>query len=229
MAEESNAEVAAALKDREGPAGPRPRARWEELVEIVEAALLAIIAVATAWSGYQAAKWDGLQAERYGRASSLRVKADELLTLGGQQKLLDVSTFNTWIQAKTAGQDQLAALYARRFSPEFAVAFQAWLATDPFTSPDALPGPSFMPQYVNPQIQQGIAVNEQADRVFDAGTAARDQAEDYVRTTVIFATVLFLLALSQRFRLRNVRFGVVGVAAALMVYGVVTIVTFPRL
>jgi len=227
--EGSNAEVAAALKDREGPAAPRSRARWEELVEIVEAALLAIVAVATAWSGYQAAKWDGLQAERYGRASSLRVKADELLTLGGQQKLLDVSTFNTWIQAKTAGQDQLAALYARRFSPEFAVAFQAWLATDPFTSPDALPGPSFMPQYVNPQIQQGIAVNQQADRVFDAGTAARDQAEDYVRTTVIFATVLFLLALSQRFRLRNVRFGVVGVAAALMVYGVVTIVTFPRL
>jgi hypothetical protein len=229
MAQGSDEEVAAAIKDRQRPPARRSGARWEELVEIVEASLLAIIAVATAWSGYQAARWDGLQAERYGRASSLRIKADELLTLGGQQKLLDVSTFNTWIQAKTAGQEQLAALYAQRFSPEFTAAFQAWLATDPFTNPDALPGPSFMPQYLNPQIQQGLAVNAQADRMFDAGTRARDQAEDYVRTTVIFATVLFLLALSQRFRLRNVRVGVVCVAAALMVYGVVTIVTFPRL
>src|SRR5580765_5496169 len=135
---------------------PRPegrRARWEELVEIVEAALLALVAVATAWSGYQAAKWDGLQAERYGKASALRVEADQQLTLGGQQRLVDISTFNTWIQARTAGQDRLAALYERRLSPEFKVAFDAWLDTDPFTNTDAPPGPSFMPEYVNPLIQ----------------------------------------------------------------------------
>ena len=38
------------------------RARW---VEIVEALVLAIVAVATAWSGYQAAKWDALSDEYY--------------------------------------------------------------------------------------------------------------------------------------------------------------------
>jgi hypothetical protein len=227
--EGSNVEMAHTLAEKRAREDDRRRARWEEIIEVVEASLLALVAVATAWSGYQAAKWDGLQAERYGRASALRVEADQQLTLGGQQRLVDISTFNTWIQAKTAGQEDLAALYERRFSPEFAVAFDAWLATDPFTNPDAPPGPSFMPEYVNPQIQQGIATNEEANRVFEEGTAARNQAEDYVRTTVIFATVLFLLALSQRFRLRNVRIGVVVVAAALMIYGAIAIVTFPRL
>jgi hypothetical protein len=224
-----NAEVAHTVAEKGAHTGRGRRARWEELVEIVEASLLALVAVATAWSGYQAAKWDGLQAERYGKASALRVEADQQLTLGGQQRLVDISTFNTWIQAKTAGQDRLAALYERRLSPEFKVAFDAWLATDPFTNPDAPPGPSFMPEYVNALIQQGTATNEEANRVFDEGTAARNQAEDYVRTTVILATVLFLLALSQRFRLRNVRIGVVVVAAGLMIYGAVAIVTFPRL
>jgi hypothetical protein len=227
--EGSNVEMAHTLAERRAPTPRSRRARWEELVEIVEAALLALVAVATAWSGYQAAKWDGLQAERYGRASALRVEADQQLTLGGQQRLVDISTFNTWIQAKTAGQDGLAALYERRLSPEFKVAFDAWLATDPFNNPDAPPGPSFMPQYVNALIQQGRATNEQANRVFEEGTAARTQAEDYVRTTVIFATVLFLLALSQRFRLRTVRIGVVVVAAGLLIYGAVAVVTFPRL
>ena len=46
---------------------------------------------------------------------------------------------------------------------------------------------------------------------------------------MVLATVLFLLALSQRFLIRRVRIGVVVLATALMVYGLVTILTFPRL
>jgi predicted dehydrogenase len=115
-------------------------------VEILEALLLAIVAVATAWSGYQAARWDGRQAELYGEASTIRIDTDQQLTLGGQQRLLDVSTFNTWIEARNEGRTELAALYERRFSPEFKAAVDAWLATRPFANPDAPPGPSFMPE-----------------------------------------------------------------------------------
>ena len=38
--------------------------------------------------------------------------------------------------------DKLAAIYARRFSPEYRVAFDAWLKTEPFTKPDAPSGTS---------------------------------------------------------------------------------------
>ena len=37
--------------------------------------------------------------------------------------LLDVSTFNTWIQAQSDGDTELANLYLRRYSPEFRVGF----------------------------------------------------------------------------------------------------------
>jgi len=193
------------------------------------ALLLAIVAVATAWSCYQAARWDGRQAELYGEASTIRIDADQQLTLGGQQRLLDVSTFNTWIEARNEGRTELAALYERRFSPEFKVAFDAWLATRPFANPDAPPGPSFMPEYVNPQIEKGLELNERGDRVFDEGTAARGRADDYIRTTVVLATVLFMLALSQRFNVLQIRVGVLVVAGGLMIYGLVAIATFPRL
>jgi hypothetical protein len=229
MPEDLNAEIAAGLAEASDEQTERERVRWERLVEILEACVLAVVAVATAWSGYQAARWDGRQAELYAMASTQRVEADQALTLGGQQRLLDVMTFNTWIQLHKEGRHGLAALYVRRFSPEFKVAFDAWIAAHPFSNPDVPPGPSFMPEYVNPQIEQGTALNEQANATFEAGTAARSTADQYIRTTVVLASVLFLLALSQRFRLRQVRIGVLVVAGALMLYGITAIVSFDRL
>jgi hypothetical protein len=73
-----------------------------------------------------------------------------------------------------------------------------------------------------------LELNERGDRVFDEGTA-RGHADDYIRTTVVLATVLFMLALSQRFKVLQIRVGVLVVAGGLMIYGLVTIATFPRL
>jgi hypothetical protein len=229
MPEDLNAEIAGGLAEAGNPREQPDKLRWERFVEICEAVVLAIVAVATAWSGYQAAKWDGQQAERYGTASAIRIQADEQLTLGGQQKLLDVMTFNTWIQMKQQGREALAALYVRRFSPEFKTAFEAWLATHPFSNPDAPPGPSFMPEYVNSQINEGNSLNDEATAIFAEGTEARETSDDYIRTTVVLATVLFLLALSQRFRIREVRIAVLIVSGLLMTYGLISIISYRRL
>jgi len=230
MQDDLNIEIAGSLAQGEAKdeTSPPSKTGWEEIVEILEAFLLAFVAIATAWSGYQAARWDGHEAELFAQASTLRVNADQVLTLGGQQRLLDVTTFNTWIEARFEGRKELTELYERRFSPEYKVAFDAWLATDPFSNPDAPPGPGFMPEYVNPQLVRGAELNELSTRRFEEGTLARSRADDYIRTTVMFATVLFLIALSQRFRVRRVRYGVLGVAGGLMIFGLVTILTFPR-
>jgi hypothetical protein len=42
-----------------------------EAIEIIEALILALVAVATAWSGYQAAQWAGKRSEQYSEASRL--------------------------------------------------------------------------------------------------------------------------------------------------------------
>lgn len=225
--EDLNTEIAETMVTADGDPGA-PRTRSDSIVEIVEAILLAIVAIATAWCGYQAARWDGRQAELYGRSSTIRNEADQALTLGGQQRLLDVSTFNTWIQAQNEGHDELAALYERRFSPEFKTAFDAWIALDPFSNTDAPPGPSFMPEYVNPLLEQGAELNHVAERLFEAGTTARHHADRYIRTAVVLASVLFLLVLSQRFKIRRVRLAVLVVAIGLMAYGLGSILTFPR-
>jgi len=206
-----------------------PPGRPVEILEILEVFLLAVVAVTTAWSGYQAAKWDGHQSFEYGTSSHLRVQADAAITLGGQQKLLDVSTFNTWIQAEQSGDKELAALYVRRFSPEYRVAFDAWLKTKPFDNPDAPPGPSFMPEYHNAKNEQAAHLNAEATADFNEGTEARETADRYVRQTVLLATVLFLIAVAQRFRVRGVRIAADVVAVTLMIFAIVGVVVLPRI
>jgi hypothetical protein len=159
----------------------------------------------------------------------MRIEADEALTLGGQQKLLDVTTFNTWIEVRRSGDEKLAALYIRRFSPAFKVAFDAWVATDPAHNADAPPGPSFMPEYMNPGIEKGQELNDEASATFDEGTEARENADRYVRQTVLLATVLFLVAVAQRFKYRAVRMTAAGIAVAVLIVAVSGIVTLPRI
>ena len=205
-----------------------PVSRKEGLIEIAEALLLAIVAIATAYSGYQTGKWDGHQSSLYSLSSRYRVQADSATTLSGQQRLYDNTTFGFWLQAKAEGRAQDARLFERRFRPEYRPAFKAWMALDPFNNPKAPPGPMFMPQYKNAQAELAAARNHQADVAFETGTKARERGDRYLRNTVLLATVLFLTALAQKFRVHNVRIGILVLCAILLAIALVSLIRYPR-
>jgi hypothetical protein len=201
--------------------------KHETLIEILEAILLAIVAVATAWSGYQTARWDGRQAHLYGLSSKDRAAENRAATLSGQQRIYDTSTFGFWLQEKTQGHRRSAALFERRFRPEYRPAFAAWLRTDPFHNPNAPPGPIFMPQYHNAAAERAATYDERASVAFEGGTKARETGDRYLRNTVLLATVLFLTALAQKFKVFRVRLAVVGLAGCLLVIALYFVVTYP--
>jgi hypothetical protein len=202
--------------------------RREGLLEVTEAILLAVVAIATAWSGYQTGKWDGHQASLYSLATKYRVEADTANTLSGQQRLYDTTTFGFWLEAKARGDEDDAQLFERRFRPEYRAAFNAWLKTDPFNNPKAPPGPIFMPQYRNAQSEVAAAKERQATAAFEEGSHARERGDRYLRNTVLLATVLFLTALAQKFRLHRVRVGLLVLCGVLLVIALVFLVTYPR-
>ena len=197
-------------------------------IEIVEVTVLALVAIATAWSGYQATQWGGRQALLYGQASTTRFDADAASTRGGQFLVADSSMFTAWLQARAAGDTQLQAVLVRRFSPEYRTAFAAWLRTNPFAHPSAPPGPGYMPGFSQPDLERAAALNDQASASFAEGTDARETANKYVRDTVLFATVLFLIAVAQRFRERRIRIGANALALSLLAYSLISVVILPR-
>ena len=94
--------------------GPSSQSRFEA-IEIIEAVILAMVAVATAWSGYQAAQWAGKRAEQYAEATRLRVTAEGLATLAGQERIYDSDTFNSWLSAKVDGKANAAEFFSGAF------------------------------------------------------------------------------------------------------------------
>ena len=224
----SNVEMAHRVHER-GEEEERSKGRHETIVQIAEAILLAVVAIATAWSGYQSARWDGRSAELYGRSSKTRIAATQDATRGGQEQVYDGTTFNFWLNAKLTGNKRLARAYVKRFRVEYRPAFYAWLATNPFTNPRSPPGPIFMPQYRNALVARGAKENKQASLVFASGASARETGDKYVRTTVLLATVLFLIAVSQRFGIFKLRVALLCVALVLLGIALGSIATYHRL
>ncbi len=157
MPEGMNIEIAHKLTESEGG---HKHSRRAELLEIAEAIVLAVVAVATAWSGYCSAKWDGRQALLYGNSTRLRVEAAATREEARQFQLFDVLLLNSWVQAKARKDEELAAFYERRFSPEGQIAFEAWVKLDPLKNPKAPHGPAQMPEYRNPRLARAEQLNQ---------------------------------------------------------------------
>jgi hypothetical protein len=202
---------------------------WHRVMEAVEIAILAIVAVATAWSGYQAAKWDGRQTFLYGEASRQRFAADAASTRGGQDLVANVGLFTSWLQAHSANDVDLQRILERRMTPSYKVAFDAWLGTNPFTNANAPPGPSAMPVYKNPELTEAKRLNEEASATFEEGTSARETGEKYVLDTVLLAVVLFIIAIAQRLQDRTLRLATNVIGLVMLVYALVSALTLHRL
>jgi hypothetical protein len=200
-----------------------------EAIEIIEAVILALVAVATAWSGYQAAKWAGTRAEQYAEASRLRVTAEGLATVAGQERIYDSDTFNSWLAAKLDGKAEAAEFFERRFRDEYRPAFTAWLKADPFNNVQAPPGPIFMPDYHNAKHEQFLGLNKKAGEVADQGTKSGETGDQYVRITVLLATVLLITAIGQRFHFKTVRVVFMILACLLLCLPLLQLLRLPRI
>src|SRR5262245_18062174 len=106
-----------------------------DVLELLGMILLAVAAIATAWSRFQATRWNGEQARAAGRTNALRIEAARAAGQANAQTGIDVATFIQWLNADRTGDADLAQIYRARFRPEFRPAFDAWVATNPFDDP----------------------------------------------------------------------------------------------
>jgi hypothetical protein len=223
----ANIEIAQHLSEGRGHRGPEP-SRLHEILEIVEAIVLALVACATAWSGYQAARWDSQQSQLYGHSSRLRVEAEGFSVRSNQERQYNAANVNEWLKAEAHGEKNLAGLFERRFLPEYRPAFEAWKKTDPLHNPNAPAGPLLMPEYRDSNAAEFTRLDHEATELFERGTEARETGDHYVRVTVTLATVLLLTAIGQRFRTHKIRLALIVLAALLLCLPLLRILTLPR-
>jgi hypothetical protein len=207
-----------------GRASGAPKRDW---VEIVATLLLALAAVATAWSSYQATRWNGEQAKAAGRTNGIRIQAARAAGLAEAQTQVDVATFVQWVNADTTNDKALADFYRNRFRKEFRPAFTAWMATRPDENPDAPPTPFAMPEY-------RLAATANAERLDQAAEASSgsvatnvQRATNYVLGVALFAVALFFAGMSTKLQSPALRKSLLVLGSLLFAGTVAWIATLP--
>lgn len=227
------------------PAGPperrrfwrRPKPTAEEIsdrriknwAELWATIILSLATLVTAWAGYEANKWNGLQTSLNLQATALRIDAGQSASKAQQLLSLDVGLFTNWANAAGNENRPLATFYRERFRDEFRPAFDAWLATDPLNDPDAPASPFELPQYRLAAQDEAEELNKMAEQLIQSGEMAGGFADQYTLTVVILAGALLLAGLANRFEWAELRGVVVAVALLILLYCVVTIIRLPSI
>jgi hypothetical protein len=79
------------------------------------------------------------------------------------------------------------------------------MKTDPFNKVEAPTWSDFHARYHNAKHEQFLGLNKKAAEVADQGTKSGETGDQYVRITVLLATVLLITAIGQRFHFKTVR------------------------
>ena len=186
-----------------------PRRDW---VEVAATVLLAFAAVATAWSSYQAARWNGEQAKASSASNRTRISAARASDLANAQSEVDVATFSQWIDAYARKETRLAEFYFKRFRAEFKPAVDAWVATRPLETDGAPLTPFVMPQYRLAAKEEASRLDQRAEQLSAGVRRDIQRSTNYVLGVVLFAVALFFAGMSTKL-------GTPGPRKALLVTG----------
>jgi hypothetical protein len=219
-------EVAKEISEHTKHSGGRA-SRHDRRISIVEAALLAIVALTAAWSGYASAQWSTESRLTVAQASTARNAANATDLEGLQIRVGDALTFNAWFSAHVLGDPTDEAVAVRRMRPDFRVAFDAWIATDPDNNLDAPAAPQAMPEYKQPEVAKAKAQKAKGERLFALGAQQGQDGDDYVRITVYLATVLFLVGISTQFPIPSARYGLITLGVAILVFSAIQLLALP--
>ena len=113
---------------REG--GPREPGWQAGLVELAATILLAVAAVATAWSSYQATRWNGEQAKTASRVNKTRIDAARAADHAMPSRRLTSRPSSNGSTPTPRTRPSWRASTGTRFRDEFKPAFTAWIATN---------------------------------------------------------------------------------------------------
>jgi hypothetical protein len=203
------------------------RSPGRDWVEVAATILLALAAVATAWSSYQATRWNGEQAKTSGSVNKTRIEAARASDLANAQQQVDVATFMQWVDSYARGETKLVNFYRERFREEFRPAFNAWVATKPLKTEGAPLTPFAMPQYRLAAKAEADLLDQRAEELSAQVRLNIQRASNYVLGVVLFAVALFFAGMSTKLSSPGLRKTMLGVGYAIFGGTIVWIATFP--
>src|SRR5262245_10930844 len=198
-----------------------------ERVELTSTVLLALAAVAIAWTSYQGNRWNVEYRIASGHCNTRPLCTAPAQSLSQVQTQIDVTTFTQWVDAHAQTDGELARFYSKRFRKEFKPAFVSWLKTEPLTNPNAPLTPFAMPEYRTAASAEAEQLDAETELSSAAGRRDLERQSDYLLCVVLFAVSLFFAGMSTKLRDLRLRVALLGVGFVLFGGTLIWLATFP--
>jgi hypothetical protein len=199
----------------------------ERKLELAVTILLSVSALLSAWCAYQSTRLGSQESFYNNRSSVLQLQAFRAEEKSTLESLADLSAFERWLAATSAGDAPRARFIEAQFSDRLKAAFGPWLALDPFNDPEAPASPLDTTKYERPDVDAAARFEQRSAAADIAATNAGEAADNFVLAVVLLAAALFLLGIQTRIGIFELRFAMSGIAGALVVGTLIWVFTLP--
>lgn len=205
--------------------------RINRRLEIVEAVLLSLAVLGTAWCAYEGTRWSGIQTFRMAEANAKAREATAKQVLAEQQRTLDGLIIMNIVQAVVEKKENVVEFYLTRSRPEMRAALKAWLATKPLENAEAPAHPLLMAEYVQKVPlkfeEENQRLRAEGDQKMKEAMEANQTGDNYVLMTVLFATVLCFVGMGSKFQMPRLRIVVLTFAGLILTITIVVLALYP--
>jgi len=204
------------------------RAKMAGRTETLATIVLALAAVATAWSAYQSTRWNGEMSEDYNQAGAYRTESVRASNEANEQTAVAVTLTADWLTAELSGNRDLADALRVRMPPNLDAAMTRWLGAWQPGQPLPPGDPFTQGGYTTPETDRAAVLERQAEATFAEGRDANQYSDNYVLTGVVFAMGLFFAGVASRFSHPSNAVRMVYAAAIMLAIGCVLLLVQPK-
>jgi len=198
----------------------------ESRLELATAILLGMAALATAWAAFQGSQYDGEMLTSFTEANLAISDSNAYYSEGDQTYLQDQLLFLQYQQAVYAGDDEFAVHIKDSLMSDQLVAAVDWWE-QPENQEYYSPFVDENPNYTIPEYEQADALSDETDANFEEGQAANDTGDKFNLITVLLAASLFVLGISNGFKVMTMRLATLSIGAVIFLGATIWLLTLP--
>ncbi len=185
--------------------------------------LLSLVAVLTAWCGFESAKWGGDSSVAFSEASAARIEASDFESQARDARSVDLAVYTQWVLA--GANDDASSRRLHRGA--LLAGVRASRSTRGRPTGCGSRGRSRWTSTCRPARRRARRPPTRANALQAEALDFNEKGDNYSLMTVLFALVLFLAAIAQRGISLLASRIVLGLAGTLALGGLIVLFTFP--
>ena len=191
--------------------------------------MISLAAVLSAWCAYQATRWYGDMTLDFSEAITYRNESIKSEGDAGREMIIDMLTFQQWLEATDHKDSLLALAIEDRFRDEFVPAFNEWRKiTEKGKAGLFAKGTPFGQESYKPskEIEAETLVHNAETAFLRARKTAR-YGDNYIFAVVLFSLCLFFAAISDKVQSKFAVTVMLIMAVLFLVSGIIFILALP--